>query len=298
MPVKIYNSLAGKIEEQAVCAEGLMKFLYGSNPAGSLALWALFRRAFFSKICGVWAKSKTSKKYALKFIEKNNIDVSEMFKKPEEFSCFNDFFTRELKFGARPVSQDPLDISFPADGRHLAFENLSAKNSFYIKNREFKLAEFLGSESLAKRFEQGAMMISRLSPADYHRFHWGVSGIVAARKKIGGSLYSVSPIALRKNLDYLLQNKRVLTLVELGGGAMCATVEIGATNVGSIVELDNLGDAVSRGECRGYFNFGGSCIVTIFEKGSVKFNADILKYSAEPVEYYALANQTCGKLLK
>lgn len=298
MAIEIFNSETGKIEIEQVCSEGFLEWLYTSNPFAQIALFAIFKRAFFSNLFGAWADSKFSRNYALNFIKNFKLDTSEFLKSPEEFKTFNEFFTRELKRDARPVSQDKSDLLFPADARHLAFENLSLENSFYIKNRKFNLAKFLGDENLAKRFENGSMMISRLCPTDYHRYHWNVSGKIVARRKIGGVLYSVSPIALRKNLDYLLENKRVLTLVELENGAMCASVEIGATNVGSITHLNKVGDDVQRGDCKGYFSFGGSCTVSIFEKGCVKFNDDILEYSQKPIEYYALANQTCGKILQ
>jgi phosphatidylserine decarboxylase len=80
------------------------------------------------------------------------------------------------------------------------------------------------------------MLISRLCPSDYHRFHFPVSGIPSEAKLVNGSLYSVSPIALRRNIRYLVMNKRVITLIEAPEFGTVAMIEVGATNVGSIVQ--------------------------------------------------------------
>lgn len=295
MSIKIYNSLTGRLESESVCAEGFMKFLYGTK-AGNFLLFSMVKRAFFSKLFGLWADMPISKKAALKFIEEHSINVAEMEKDPRAFTCFNDFFTRALKPRARPLSEGKNDISLPSDGRHLAIENLSLCDTFYAKNQSFDLEKFLKSRELAKRFDGGAMLISRLSPLDYHRFHCPVSGVLEARRAIRGDLYSVSPIALREKISYLFENKRVLNLIGLKGGAMCAMVEIGATNVGTIVEFAKIGETLERGSCKGLFRFGGSCVVTIFEKGSAKFDDEIIKYSKESIEYYGLANSRIGEL--
>lgn len=296
MALKIYNSITGEIETEDVCAEGFMRFLY-TNPMGKFLLWAFIKRKLFSKIFGIWADSPISKNAALDFIDDHGIRVGEMKRDPKSFKCFNDFFTRELADGARPVSCGTKDISFPADARHLAFNNVSASTVFYAKGQRFDLVKFLGCKKLAERFENGAMMISRLSPLDYHRFHFPVSGRIVARKNIKGALYSVSPIALSLNLEYMLENKRVLNLVELENGGLCAIVEIGATNVGTIVQLQNIGDFGKRGDCKGYFKFGGSCVVMIFERGLAKFDDKIIGHSQNSVEYYAHVNTRAGEML-
>lgn len=295
MAIEIYNSETGCVEAEDVCQEGFLRFLY-SNPAGRLLLWALVKRRAFSGAFGMWASSPISRPAVMRFIDAHGIRVGEMLKRPSAFRSFNDFFTRELKPGARPVSGGANDISFPADGRHLAVADVSASDTFYAKGQKFRLESFLGSPELAARFEGGAMLISRLSPLDYHRFHFPVSGIVEARRLIGGFLYTVSPIALRRNIGYLAENKRMLNLISLENGGMCAMVEIGATNVGSIVQLSGVGGAVRRGDCKGYFQFGGSCVATIFERGLAKFSDALLECSEKPIEYYARANSKAGEL--
>ncbi|MBR4598210.1 MAG: phosphatidylserine decarboxylase [Opitutales bacterium] len=297
MAVKIYNPLTKKIEVEDVCQEAFLRFLYG-NFFGKFLLWALFKRAIFSRAIGVWANMGISKSAARKFAKNHNIRIADFKKSPEEFKSFNDFFTREIRPETRPVSEGENDISFPADARNLAIENIQNRDVFFAKGQRFNLAEFLGGKELAARFEGGSMLISRLCPLDYHRFHYPVSGRIAARREIGGFLYSVNPIALSKSINYLCQNKRVLTIIELESGKMCAIVEIGATNVGSIVNFDKVGGEIRRGELMGMFKFGGSCIVSIFEKGTAKFSQELIDLSSEPIEYLSTANSKAGELLQ
>ena len=140
------------------------------------------------------------------------------------------------------------------------------------------------------------MLISRLCPLDYHRFHYPVSGVIAARRVINGALYSVSPIALSKNLEIFWQNRRVLNLFETEEFGLVAFVEIGATNVGSIVNFDNPSANVARGSEAGFFKFGGSCVATIFEKSAnIKWISELEEMSAKSIEVYAKVNSLCGK---
>jgi len=104
----------------------------------------------------------------------------------------------------------------------------------------------------------------------------------------------VSPIALRLNLAYLWENKRMVTLVESPVFGRMAVVEVGATMVGSILQTFTPGRAVAKAEEKGLFKFGGSCVVTIFKPGKIKFDADLVKHSAEGLEVYARMGDRLG----
>lgn len=295
MAVKIFNPQTQKIEIEDVCQEKFLEFLY-TNKIGSFLLWTVFKRKFFSALTGLWADLPISKATAKKFIKEHNIAISDFKKSPNEFKNFNDFFTREIKPEIRPISTGAKDVLFPADARNLAIQNITTNDVFFAKNQKFNLETFFDDKELAKRFENGSMLISRLCPLDYHRFHYPVSGKLVARKKIGGYLYSVNPIALKKNLNYICENKRVVNLIELENGKMCAIVQIGATNVGSIVNFDKVEEDVTRGNQMGMFKFGGSCVITIFEKDLVKFDEAIINLSKESIEYLSQVNSKVGKL--
>ena len=100
------------------------------------------------------------------------------------------------------------------------------------------------------------------------------------------SLRSVSPLALRKNLAILWENRRVRTLVESPEFGRVLIVEIGATCVGRIEQTFETGP-VSKGGEKGFFAFGGSCTATIFEEGRIAFDGDLLRNTAEGLETYA-----------
>jgi phosphatidylserine decarboxylase len=111
---------------------------------------------------------------------------------------------------------------------------------------------------------------------------------------IRGWLYSVSPIALRRNIRYLTQNKRRITLVDSPDFGRVAMLEVGATNVGSIVEVYPPGRPVAKGEEKGLFKFGGSCVITVFARGRIRFDADLLEQSDQCRETYARMGDRLG----
>ena len=232
--------------------------------------------------------------HIFKFIADYNVDVSEFAKSPFEFNTFNQFFHRALKPEARPIAQGAGVAVLPADGRHLAFPDVDKAAGFYVKGSKFTLEELLGDKDLAARFAGGSLLISRLCPSDYHRFHFPVSGIPSEAKLVKGSLYSVSPIALRRNILYLVQNKRFITLIEAPDFGTVAMIEVGATNVGSIVESFVAGRAAVKGEEKGMFAFGGSCVITLFKPGRIIFDADLVEQSAHCTETYARMGDRLG----
>jgi phosphatidylserine decarboxylase precursor len=147
---------------------------------------------------------------------------------------------------------------------------------------------------LAQKFAGGSMLISRLCPSDYHRFHFPVSGTPSETWLLNGWLYSVSPIALRRNLGYLVENKRMLTLIESPEFGTVAQIEVGATNVGTIRQFFEAGRPVQKGEEKGLFAFGGSCVITLFERGRIAFDPDLVASSGRQIEVYARMGDRLG----
>ena len=184
--------------------------------------------------------------------------------------------------------------TFPADGRHLAIENVSSADSFYIKGQRFDLAKFLGSQELAAEFEGGSMLISRLCPVDYHRYHFPVSGKAGAARILDGSLRSVSPLALRRKLSILWENRRMITEVESAAFGKMIVMEVGATCVGGMHSTFEAGSQVEKGADKGYFSFGGSCVTTVYKKGAIRFDGDLMEQAADGREVYAKMGERCG----
>lgn len=295
-PIRYFHRAKQTIETENVYGEKWLRWTYG-GPGGNTALELLVKRAFVSRYYGWRMTRKFSAKDVLPFVVKYDLNVDEFAKSPFSFINFNDFFYRALKPGARPLAapDDDRVAVLPADGRHLAFPNVDAATGFYAKGQRFNLAAFLGDEALAREFAGGAMLISRLCPVDYHRFHFPVAGTPGEARLINGWLYSVSPIALRRNLNYLWENKRMITLVDSPQFGRVAVCEIGATMVGSIAQSYVTGRAVKKGAEKGLFKFGGSCVITLFAPGRIRFDADLVEQSAANLETYALMGQRLGE---
>jgi phosphatidylserine decarboxylase len=299
-PTRYWNRAKKTVETEKIYGERWLRFIY-ENPLGRLALWLLVRRAIFSLYFG-WRMNSSAK--VLPFIVDYNLDVDEFAKSAFEYKTFNEFFFRKLKPSVRPVAPGDDVAVLPADGRHLVFPNIDAADGFYVKGAKFTLAELLGEANLpleqqllAPRFAGGSMVISRLAPVDYHRFHFPVSGRVGEPQRIPGWLYSVHPIALRHNLRYLVENRRMITLIDSPRFGTVGMVEIGATNVGRIRQTFIPGRNVGKGEEKGLFAFGGSCVITLFERGRIRFDVDLLEQSARHCETYAKMGDRLGVAL-
>jgi len=292
-PIRYYHRYKKTVETEQVYGDKWLRWTY-ETVLGRAALGLLVKRAFVSRYYGWKMSQPASANKILPFIVDYNLDVDEFAKKPFAFKTFNEFFYRALKEGARPIATGDRVAVLPADGRHLAFQTCDATEGFYAKGQRFDLAAFLGDPALAAEFGGGALLISRLCPVDYHRFHFPVSGTPGEPRLINGWLYSVSPIALRQNLAYLWENKRMVTLVESPVFGRVALVEIGATMVGSIMQTFLPGRAAVKGEEKGLFKFGGSCVVTLFKRDRIKLDADLVKYSAEGLEVYGRMGDRLG----
>jgi phosphatidylserine decarboxylase len=294
VPIRYYHRYKKSMETEQVYGEGWLRFAY-ENPVGRGLVWLLARRRLFSAYYGWRMNRRYSAQEVIPFIVKYDLDVDEFARSAFDFKTFNEFFWRGLKPEARPIAGDERVAVLPADGRHLAFPDVDAAEGFYVKGAKFTLGELFGDQALADKFAGGAMLISRLCPVDYHRFHFPVAGVPGEPRLINGWLYSVSPVALRKNIRYLVENKRVVTLVESPVFGTVAMIEVGATNVGSIKQTHVAGRPVAKGEEKGLFKFGGSCVITVFQRDRIKFDADFVKQSAECIETYARMGDRLGE---
>ena len=292
-PIRYYHRTRKTIETEQVYGESWLRWTYETG-LWRMALNALVKRAITSRYYGWRMNLGFSAQKILPFIVRYDLDVDEFVKKPFAFKTFNQFFYRALKPGTRPIAPGDSVAVLPADGRHLAFQKVEAADGFYAKGQRFSLENFLGDAALAAEFAGGSLLISRLCPVDYHRFHFPVSGRPGEPRLINGALYSVSPVALRRNLAYLWENKRMVTLVDSPVFGRVAVCEIWATMVGSIVQTFVPGRTVAKGDEKGLFMFGGSCVVTIFRPGKIKFDADLLEHSAQQREVYAKMGEHLG----
>ena len=281
--IRYIERKTGEIKIEKVMGEGALKFLY-YNPLGSLFLNLLVKRKFLSAYYGKKMNTPKSKEKIENFVKEMNIDMNDYARSIDEYKSFNDFFYRELKEGARKVEKEDDVLVSPADGKILAYNNLTEKDKFFIKGSEFTLEEFFMDKELAKKFEGGAFVIVRLAPADYHRFHFPTDGRISETKRIEGYYYSVSTHAIKKNFRIFCENKREFSILATQRFGDIAMIDVGATMVGSIVQTYTANSDVKKGDEKGYFLFGGSTCILVFEKNKIEIDEDIIKNTQNKIE--------------
>ncbi|KAK9735194.1 hypothetical protein RND81_04G189700 [Saponaria officinalis] len=251
-----------------------------------------------SKKQGEKMNSVESAKDIPKFLEsfKEQINLAEVKYPLDHFKTFNEFFIRELKPGARPVAcKDREDVAVcAADCRLMAFRSVQESTRFWIKGRKFSVQGLLGKDISASPFIDGALVIFRLAPQDYHRFHFPVSGTIERFVHIPGCLYTVNPIAVNSTCNVFAENKRVVSIISTACFGKVAYIAIGATMVGSISFTRKEGEHVQKGDEFGYFSFGGSTVICVFEKGAINVDKDLLDNSARSLETLVRVGMTLG----
>ncbi len=292
-PVTYFNRYTQQIETEAIYGEGFLRWAY-ENPLGRLVTSLFIKRAFFSRWYGWRMDKPASKAKIAPFIAQYGTDTTEMAEAPETFANFNAFFSRKLKPSARPIASAENAIIFPADGRHFAIPDISKNDGIFIKGIHFDLKSLLKDDALAARFANGSLLISRLCPVDYHRFHFPFDGVPGETRPLAGPLYSVNPIALRQRPTLLWENERCLTELQTKQLGSLLLLEVGATCVGTVVLTHAPNSPAKIGAEKGYFLFGGSCFITVFEPGRMRFADDLLKHSAEGREVYAKMGDIAG----
>jgi phosphatidylserine decarboxylase len=233
------------------------------------------------------------------FINFHQLDMSEVLHPTESFKNFNEFFYRALKPDARPCSaqENPNIIVSPADCRSVVFDRLDDAQSIWVKGREFSVERLLGNAypEDAKRFQNGALGIMRLAPQDYHRFHIPVDGIMGEPKLIEGEYYTVNPMAIRSALDVYGENVRVCVPIDSVAHGRVMVICVGAMMVGSTVITRSAGEKVRRAEELGYFKFGGSTLLLLFEPGVMQFDEDLVANSKGALETLIRVGMSVGR---
>ncbi|GAB7365775.1 hypothetical protein MBLNU230_g7110t1 [Neophaeotheca triangularis] len=232
------------------------------------------------------------------FINFHQLDMSEVLRPTSEFKNFNEFFFRQLKPDARPCSapDNPRIIVSPADCRSVVFDELDHAQQIWVKGREFSVERLLGNAypEDAARYKNGGLGIFRLAPQDYHRFHIPVDGIMDEPKLIDGEYYTVNPMAIRSALDVYGENIRVIVPIDSEAHGRVMVICVGAMMVGSTVITRKKGEHVKRAEELGYFKFGGSTILLLFEPGRMVFDDDLVHNSDEALETLVRVGMSIG----
>ncbi len=278
-PNRYVERESGVVKTEQVAGEKWLQWLY-NNPIGEASTFAFVKRKFFSSLYGKMMDLPSSAEKIAPFVEDYHIDM-DIFQN-QDYSSFNDFFIRKLKENARPIDTSSNVVVSPADGKILAYANISNAD-FIIKGFRFDVSSFLDDAELANKYFGGSLIVIRLAPYDYHRFHFPVSGEVSTPFRIEGDLYSVNPIALKKMVEIFFLNKREYVTISTHQTGDIIMAEVGATMVGGIIQTYK-GNTVVVGEEKGYFKFGGSTVVLLFEKNKIVIDEDLLNNTALGLE--------------
>lgn len=172
------------------------------------------------------------------FIKKFNINMSEAkIENPKDFKTFNEFFTRELKDGVRPIYGNENNICMPVDGTMAEFGPINDDTLIAAKGQEYSLQTLLGGqESDATPFKNGSFACIYLSPSNYHRIHMPITGKLTKMVFIPGKYYSVNPTYVKHIPNLFAANERAVCFFETAVGPMAMTL-VGATIVASIATI-------------------------------------------------------------
>jgi len=274
-----------------------IRFLYNTVP-GRILL-KVITRTTISKLAGSILRSPASRVFINGFIKRNNIDMEEYWDADVEYrdadleyrgadveyrdadveyrdadvkyKSFNDFFIRQVRDGARPLPENESDVASPCDGKLTAYQ-ITADRVFNIKHSKYTVDDLLQDRELADEFSDGVCLIFRLTPDDYHRYCYIDNGEILHRKRINGALHTVRPAAYR-HYNVFCVNSREYTVMQTMNFGKVVQIEVGALFVGKITNHD--AGVAKRGAEKGLFQFGGSTIIMLFQKGTVTIDEAI-----------------------
>ncbi len=259
--------------------QSLLNWLYGTLSGGLVADLLCSRRAF-SRLATRWSHSRGSRRRIAPFVRTFDVSMDEY--ESDTYQSFNDFFIRRLRSGARSFCRTPERLPAWAEGACLAWERVLGTETFPVKGEHLTAAALMGSPEKAAPFEGGPLLLIRLRPQDYHRFHFADEGEVVDYYHVPGRLHSVNLLSLRRRSYVLASNERQVTIQETRHFGRLAYVEVGAMLVGRIVQQATT-QAV-RGQEKGYFEYGGSSVALFGEAGAWRPDEDLLERTATRVE--------------
>lgn len=288
-PLEFYNSETQRIEQEDVYGAAAVRFLYATRIGGWIER-VVAHNAVFSSIYGWFQNLRFSRRKIEPFIERMGIDRSQFVEPAGGYAHFNAFFTREFRPGVRVFDPSPGILPAFAEARYLGWEQVGNTQTFPVKGRDISARELLGdapdAQKWAERFTGGPVLIARLCPVDYHRYHYPVAGRTLAQWSLRGRYHSVNPLALHALGVVFSENVRRVAILETPELGRLAMIEVGATGVGRIVQTFDETQPFGRGEEKGHFLFGGSTVILLGEPGHWKPSPLILEHTAQRREVW------------
>lgn len=292
--IYVWDRQAGKMVKETVLGDRFLRLAY-SKPLRPLSRLLLYKWSFLSKLIGMYCDSGISAGKIPSTISELDISEDEMLEPVDSFKTFNEFFCRKLKPESRPFERAPHAFLSPADSRLSVYSGINDDMCVPVKGQPFSVDDLLGtSKGGCKDFYGGDVLVFRLCPADYHRFHYPDDGKTLECREIKGAFESVNPISLNLAIPVFAENRRTISILELMHFGKIAYVEVGAFGVGAIVQT-HTDPAFKRMDEKGLFKFGGSTLVLVFPRGTLLVSEDILSKSREGIETLVKTGETIGE---
>jgi len=272
--ILIWNRTANREEVERVYGDALVRWLYGTATGQKTADWFLSRK-WLSAAYGAYQGSSMSRHKVEPFINDFSIPMEEYEGAP--FSSFNDFFIRKFRPGARQFVSDSGRMAAFAEARYFAYEAITDEQVFPVKGKWLSAAALMGDASKAAPFVGGPLLLARLCPVDYHRYHYPDNGRTLEHYPVRGLYHSVNPHALQYKGDIFATNERRVAILETENFGKLAYIEVGAMMVGKIVQTHPEDQPFNRGDEKGYFLFGGSTVIVLGEPGRWTPDPDLIE---------------------
>ena len=261
--------------------------LYGSA-LGRMLLKPLVSPAV-SKAAGWFLSTRLSRVFIKPFIRSNSIDMSQFEDVP--YRSYNEFFSRRIRPGARTLCMEPSALIAPCDSKLTALP-ITAESVFTLKHTPYTVESLLRSPELAGKYQGGHALIFRLTVDDYHRYCFPQDAAKGEYVHIPGKLHTVNPIA-NDHFPIYKENAREYCILHTEAFGDLVMMEVGALLVGKIVNHPGKMH-VTRGEEKGYFQFGGSTVVMLIKAGQAIIDPDILENSREGIETVVKLGEKIG----
>lgn len=213
-----------------------------------------------SKVMGAFSHSKFSRHMIPVFIRAYNIPASQAEKDPVAYGSLNEFFSRRLKPGMRPLAEAKDALVSPVDAMITAMGELDNGTILNVKGQDYKLEELLNHSPHLERYRKGFFFVLYLSPTDYHRIHSPVAGRKVESDYIKGRAFPVNDFGMTQIRGVLHRNERLITYIAHDSGEV-ALVKVGAMNVSSIKYSDERADQWDKGADLAYFEFGSTVVL-------------------------------------
>lgn len=268
----------------------ILIFLY-KYKLGRILLHQLIK-PWVSYISGVVLNSTCSRILIPKFIKKYKINMDEY--ENRTYSSYNDFFTRKIKEDKRKIDHQPNHLISPCDAK-LSIYHINKDSHFIIKNTPYTLKSLLKNKKLADYYENGTLLLFRLTVDDYHRYCYIDNGRKSKNYRIKGVFHTVNPVA-NEVVSVYKENTREYTILYSENLGKILIMEVGAMLVGKIVN-NHEEASVIRGEEKGRFEFGGSTIIVCLKKGRIVIDKDILCNSLNGIETLIKMGEKIGKIV-